>query len=100
MAARGLRVEVPEKLVPPRFEWTDIDGDLLAAGHDFFPPQFGAFEFLWCWIVVLDGQRDFLAGRDLDFGWFKPAAVTRSVRKLRKSWRNSHQAIKWRTVSM
>src|SRR5262249_44788195 len=75
VTARGLWVEVTEKLVTPWLQRADIDGDLLAAGHHFFPPQLGAFEFFWCWIVVLDDQRNFLAGRDLNFGWLKPMVL-------------------------
>src|SRR5437588_3391295 len=67
MTAGGLRVEIAEELVFPRFKRTDIHRDLLAAGDYLLAPQLSAFEFLGRRIVVLDGQGYFLAGRDLDF---------------------------------
>src|SRR6266446_4818140 len=75
MTARGLRVEVAEKLVPPRFKWTDINRDLLPAGDDLLAPELCAFELLGCRIVVLDNQRNLLTGRDLDFRWLEPVIL-------------------------
>src|SRR5215469_6388185 len=67
VAACGLRVEIPEELVFARFQRADINGDLVATGHHFFTTQLGALKFLRCRIVVLDDQRDLLAGWDLNF---------------------------------
>src|SRR5438034_3050847 len=75
MTARGLRVEVAEKLIPSRFELTDINRDLFPAGDDLLAPELCAFEFFWCWIVVLDNQRNLYTGRDLDFCWLEPVIL-------------------------
>src|SRR5262249_46858202 len=49
----------------------DIHGDLLAAAHHFLASELGALEFLWCRVVILYRQSDFLARRHLDFGWLE-----------------------------
>src|ERR1700730_4646853 len=86
MTACGLRIEVTDELISPRFKRTDIDGDLASAGDDLLAPELGAFELFGCWIVVLDDQRNLYPGRDLDFRWLEPVilddeGVTRLLRR-------------------
>src|SRR5690348_13110983 len=68
MAARRLRIEIAEEFVTARPQRADIDGNVLAAGHDLLAMQLGALEFFRRGIEVLDGERDLLAGGDLDLG--------------------------------